>query len=324
MPRNATGNYSLPSSVNPVVGNTPITAQWAHITLPDIANEITKSLDRNNSGAMLAPLRLSSGTVAAPGLTFSAETNSGLYRAGAGDLRVGIAGTDRLTLTASQLSIAAALSATGVIKGPDGAVGAPAFTFTSDTDTGIYRAGADDLRIVAGGTEFGKVNLSGAGAGKVSLSAATAATGGTRQDALTLTNGDLDLSGVAAPTSTTAIANRLTPLSFLKAWAVVSCDGAATFTPTVDSGVNVASVARNSGNSITITWAQAFANANYGFFGLAISGGGSYLVTVNNAGADRVAGSIKIALLDTTTGGAHSLDADGVVRKIFIGAIGAQ
>lgn len=40
----------------------------------------------------------------------------------------------------------------GSIQLPDGTAGAPSLTFASDTDTGIFRNGSDDIHITAGGT----------------------------------------------------------------------------------------------------------------------------------------------------------------------------
>ena len=37
---------------------------------------------------------------------------------------------------------------------PDGTLGAPSITFTDDTDTGFYRAGANTVALVAGGTKI--------------------------------------------------------------------------------------------------------------------------------------------------------------------------
>jgi len=37
---------------------------------------------------------------------------------------------------------------------PDGTVGAPSITFTDDTDTGFYRAGANTVALVSGGTKI--------------------------------------------------------------------------------------------------------------------------------------------------------------------------
>lgn len=46
----------------------------------------------------------------------------------------------------------AAITAGTVVKVTDGSNGAPAIAFTSDTDTGIYRASADTAAVVAGGS----------------------------------------------------------------------------------------------------------------------------------------------------------------------------
>lgn len=87
--RNSSGTYSLPSG-NPVISGTTITSGWANSTLSDIGTELTNSLDRSGRGAMLAPLKLMDGTLANPGLTFSSEQTSGLYRAGSGDVRLSL------------------------------------------------------------------------------------------------------------------------------------------------------------------------------------------------------------------------------------------
>lgn len=50
---------------------------------------------------------------------------------------------------------------TGVSSFPDGAVGTPSLTFTSDTNTGIYRIGTDQMGFVAGGARVADVSLDG-------------------------------------------------------------------------------------------------------------------------------------------------------------------
>lgn len=118
--RNGSGTYSLPNTgsvPNPVVTGTTITSTWANGTLSDISTEITNSLDRGGRGAMTAPLQLASGSVTAPGLTFSGDTNTGLYRVGADSLAVCTNGTDRLTITNSAAAFAVSTSATGVANG---------------------------------------------------------------------------------------------------------------------------------------------------------------------------------------------------------------
>lgn len=193
MPRNASGTYALPSSVNPVVTGTPATAAWANVTMGDLGNELTQSLDRNGKGAMLAPLRVPAGSSAAPALSFSAETNSGLYRAGAGDLRLAIGGTDRATFTAASLTIAGALTASGVVKAGDGATGAPAFSFGSETNSGMYRASAGDVRIAIAGADRLSITAS-----LISAAAAVTVLGaGTVQGGLTVTQSTTNGNGAS-------------------------------------------------------------------------------------------------------------------------------
>ena len=77
MPRNSSGVYSLP--LPPVIPLTDITAEWGNSTTIDIGQGITQSLDRLGRGAMSAPLKLASGTVAAPGLAFETAPTVGLF-----------------------------------------------------------------------------------------------------------------------------------------------------------------------------------------------------------------------------------------------------
>lgn len=55
MPRDSSGNYTLPAG-NPVVSGTTIEASWANPTLEDIALALTGSLPRNGSAPMGANL----------------------------------------------------------------------------------------------------------------------------------------------------------------------------------------------------------------------------------------------------------------------------
>lgn len=93
MPRNSSGVYTLPSG-NPVVPGTTIDAAWANDTMEDMANEITNSLSRTGAGGMLAPFRIADGTVTGPGLSYLNETNTGLYRSGAGSTWMAVLGVN--------------------------------------------------------------------------------------------------------------------------------------------------------------------------------------------------------------------------------------
>ena len=98
MPRNSTGKYFLPSG-NPVASGETISADWANDTLSDIAAAVTDSLDRNGLGGMKAPMKLSDGTQAAPGMGFTNESNTGFYRPSDKNLGMTVAGVAVLVAT---------------------------------------------------------------------------------------------------------------------------------------------------------------------------------------------------------------------------------
>lgn len=305
MSRNASGNYSLPGPETPFIPNTSISSTDMNTVFADIETEITNSLDRGGRGAMTAPLVVPSGSAAAPSLTFNGDTNTGAYAAAADTLGFATGGAVR-----------GQFSANGLLT-VDGALATPALSFISDANTGLYRAGADDLRLVAGGVSIGAVTT------KLSVSAATAATGGTRQDALSLTNGDLDLSAVTAPTSTTGISNRLTKLNLIKAFAVITIDGSGTpFTVTVHEAFNITSVTATAPTAFTVAFASNFAGTTYGVVGQVINGlvGGQQILvnpTTRNVGSNVVG-------LTSTAGGSITMDSWGNIVQVLIIYLGAQ
>ncbi len=93
MPRNSNGDFTLVAG-NPVAPGEIIASQWANSTMDDVAEALTDSLDRRGRGGMLAPFRFADGNRSSPGATWSNEPNTGLYRAGAGDLRMSVRAND--------------------------------------------------------------------------------------------------------------------------------------------------------------------------------------------------------------------------------------
>lgn len=85
------------------------------------------------------------GAASAPAYSFSSDTDSGIYRS-TGSVITSVDGTARLTVGTSSM-----LSSTPILA-PDGAASAPAYSFSSDTDTGIYRPASNQLALVTGGT----------------------------------------------------------------------------------------------------------------------------------------------------------------------------
>jgi hypothetical protein len=94
MPRDASGNYTLPAG-NPVVVGTTIDASWANATMDDLATAMQDSLSRSGDGGMLVAFQNAAGSEANPGMTWVTEVTSGFYLAGTNDMRASIAGVDR-------------------------------------------------------------------------------------------------------------------------------------------------------------------------------------------------------------------------------------
>lgn len=100
------------------------------------------------------PWRGPDGTVSAPGLSFSGDTDNGLYRVGANDIGLAVGGSRYMAFNAS-----VGVSALQIVGIPDGSlVGGPGLYFNSDTDNGLYRIGANNWGVAVGGAkmiEFG-------------------------------------------------------------------------------------------------------------------------------------------------------------------------
>jgi len=107
------------------------------------------------SGSAAANLRLNTGyfddgTASAPSITFDSDPNTGIWRAGAETISFTTAGTNRFNLSTASF----ASPQTGGIRltYANGTAAAPAFNFSGDADTGMYRTGADGLGFSTGGT----------------------------------------------------------------------------------------------------------------------------------------------------------------------------
>lgn len=115
--------------------------------------------------------------------------------------------------------------------------------------------------------------------GRVEAQASAAATATTRTVALKAVNGDISLDGVVNPGANVAMKNTLTPRNFVKVSATIKTTSS-NGTIVVDDAFNVAAqpagVALN-GSLIRVTFAQAFASANYQVtFGINDSWGGVF------------------------------------------------
>jgi hypothetical protein len=113
MARDSSGSYTLPAGSTVASGDV-IESTWANALTADLAGEITNSLDRSGRGAMSGTLKLPDGTAAAPALAFTSNSNLGFYRAGAGDMRAVVGGSEVARFLSSGAYVTGVLQATGV------------------------------------------------------------------------------------------------------------------------------------------------------------------------------------------------------------------
>ena len=85
------------------------------------------------------------GTVLLPSIAFASDPDTGIYRIGANNLGVSAAGAKVLDVSATGLGVV------GTTLSGDGTVSLPSFGFTSDTNSGFYRIGADNIGLTLGG-----------------------------------------------------------------------------------------------------------------------------------------------------------------------------
>ena len=143
---------SLPNTISS--GQT-ISASPVQANFSDIASEITGSLPRNGEAAMTGQLKASSGTVAAPGMAFSSDTDTGFYRKAADTIGIVAGGTEVGTIGTNGMTDANSLAIVGMPTGvilPYGATTAP---------TGWVRANGRTIgNASSGGTERANADTS--------------------------------------------------------------------------------------------------------------------------------------------------------------------
>lgn len=114
--------YTLTVSTGVVGGFNATIPVGAQVTL---ICDGTNFLNANTVQVGASNISIVSGTATLPGLNFAAETNTGIYRPGTGQLNISILGTQRLNLTATGLTIA------GTVNGTTG-------TFTTGIAGGVF------------------------------------------------------------------------------------------------------------------------------------------------------------------------------------------
>lgn len=152
MARNGSGTMSI---VNTEVAGQTITASHHNQNYSDIGSEITNSVAVDGQSTMTGPLKTSNGSAAAPSWTFGSDTDSGFYRITANSIGLALDGVLRIEFTTASISVILPINFAAAINiaagAQNGLVGTPTYSFASDLDTGIYRIGANNLGVAAGG-----------------------------------------------------------------------------------------------------------------------------------------------------------------------------
>jgi hypothetical protein len=101
------------------------------------------------------------GTAAAPSITFTGDTDTGIYLGGNNILDFSVNGTKTLDVRIAQVTVTGNLLVSALGKFGDGAVATPALTFISNPDTGIYAVSGTQTGFTSNGTLVGGFNNSG-------------------------------------------------------------------------------------------------------------------------------------------------------------------
>jgi len=136
--------------------------------LTQVTGEANWYVDPDRSIASIATLLGTSTTVASfpngsealPSISFASDPDTGFRRPSADQLRVVIGGVDIVDFTATAIrasddgvqNIGTATNRFNIIFMDDGTVSAPSYSF-SDTNTGMYHSGADELAFTTGGIQ---------------------------------------------------------------------------------------------------------------------------------------------------------------------------
>lgn len=133
-----------------------------------------KRLDFTATAATWAILQEGApGTAAGPGYAFNTDINSGMYSVASDDLGFATGGVLRLDISTTQVT------STLVFRGPAGGVSAPTYSFSGDTDTGMYSGGAGVLNFSTNGVQRLSISATGVAtfAGQIVGSGGLAITG---------------------------------------------------------------------------------------------------------------------------------------------------
>lgn len=160
MPFNGSGTFTLAEAA--FVPGTVINSTVMNSDLSDIAtNGLTNAVTKDGQTVITAPIKFASGSVGLPSITFSADTDSGLYRIGANNIGVSVGGTKILDIASTGLGVVGAVSPSTTVTNAVGTVSLPSYTFTGDLNSGMYWIGADNIGVGVAGAKVLDISATG-------------------------------------------------------------------------------------------------------------------------------------------------------------------
>jgi hypothetical protein len=110
---------------------------------PTVALDVTGDIKSNST------IQSANGTATAPGITFSGDTNTGIYNIAADTIGFSAGGAERARIDSNGIELI------------DGTAANPSISFSSDTNTGLYRSASDQLSFSTGGNERFRIESTG-------------------------------------------------------------------------------------------------------------------------------------------------------------------
>jgi len=123
MPRNGSGTMTAAQTYT--TGQT-ITAAVINANITDIAAELTNSVAKDGQTVMTGPLKASTGSAAAPGITFGSDLDTGIYRKSANKMAVTLGGVEApgaFTPTGAMLQYLGTTAPNGWVRGNGRTIG---------------------------------------------------------------------------------------------------------------------------------------------------------------------------------------------------------
>lgn len=150
------------------IGLTAVNGSATTYTRSDGAAALSQAISPTWTGGHTFnnPVFFPNGSNALPSMTFTSDPDTGIYRLGINDLGVAAGGVKVLDISIGTLAVTGAIIATSIcnfqaaIQVGDGTVSIPGLGFLSDTDTGFYRIGTNNIGISAGGTKVADITTS--------------------------------------------------------------------------------------------------------------------------------------------------------------------